>query len=1050
MSEKIKKIRKRDGRIVDFDRERITNAIFRAAVAVGGKDRRVAELLTDDVVRILEEEFVDEIPSVEDIQDVVERVLIEHGHARTAKAYILYRKQHEELRRIRSTFIEVERIVDDYLNQADWRVRENSNVGYSLSGLMLHIAGSVIANYTLDKVYPMEVADAHRNGDFHLHDLGMGITAYCAGWSLGQLLAEGFNGVPGKVSSKPPSHLDTALLQMANFIGCYDDRTEILTREGWKLFEELSYEDEILTLNPETYELEYQRPTRIFKYDYDGEVISIKTKSIDLLVTPNHRFFVERPSKAGGKLIFRKTFTRADRLRSADRAPRTGYWNCRDQDYFVLPTMEERKGEESSRGRVRHLSEIKIPMDDWLRFLGIYLAEGSIHAGGDGEGKGTNYLIRITQRDPEKRGKIRELLQRLPFKYYETSRDFIILSKQLWTYLKELGKPHEKYIPQEFKELPPKRLSILLEWMLMGDGSYYSRDGLREYVTTSKRLADDVQELFLKVGKSASVLRQEKKTMISPMDVRPHRTKPLYRVREHKSKRSVLKSQKKGEPSRKRTHYKGKVYCVEVPNHVIYVRRNGKPIFCGNSLQNEWAGAQAFNSVDTLLAPFVRKDGLSYRQVKQAIQQFVYNLNIASRWGGQTPFTNITLDLTVPEDLARQHVIIGGRLGDRTYEEYEEEMELINRAFIEVMFEGDMKGRPFTFPIPTYSLTRDFEWDNGVATPLFEMTAKYGLPYFQNFINSNLKPSDVRSMCCRLRLDLTELRRNVTGGLFGSGDKTGSIGVVTINMPRLGYLSRDEDEFFERLEHMMELAKVALEHKREMVTRNMESGILPYTKRYLGTFRNHFSTIGLVGMHEACLNLFGKGIDEEGGKDFAVKVLKFMLKRIATFQEETGHLYNLEATPAEGVSYRLAKIDRQKYPKIITSGERVPYYTNSTQLPANSGLDLIDALRHQEELQTLYTGGTVFHIYLGESLEDGESCKNLMRKVASKTRLPYFTVTPTYSICSEHGFISGERHSCPSCGKETEVYSRVVGYFRPVKNWNAGKQEEFRQRAMYH
>jgi len=687
MSKIIKKVRKRDGRIADFDQARITNAIFAAAVEVGGRNREIAERLSDEVVKILEEKYAGEIPNVEDIQDVVEKVLIEKGHAKTAKAYILYRKQHEEMRKLKSTFFEVEHIVDDYLGMQDWRVKENSNVGYSLSGLLLHIAGSVIANYTLDRVYPMEVADAHAHGDFHVHDLGMGITGYCAGWSLSQLLAEGFNGVPSKVASRPPAHLDTALLQMVNFIG---------------------------------------------------------------------------------------------------------------------------------------------------------------------------------------------------------------------------------------------------------------------------------------------------------------------------------------------------------------------------SLQNEWAGAQAFNSVDTLLAPFVRKDGLDCRQVKQAMQTFVFNLNIASRWGGQTPFTNITLDLTVPEDLAGQHVTIGGKLGEKTYEEYTKEMEMINRALIEVMMEGDMNGRPFTFPIPTYSLTKDFEWDNGVSSALFEMTAKYGLPYFQNFINSDLKPSDVRSMCCHLMLDLAELRRNVTGGLFGSGDSTGSVGVVTVNMSRLGYLSKSEDEFFEKLGYIMELARISLEAKRDRVKKNMENGLLPFTKRYLGTLNNHFSTIGLVGMNEACLNLLDCSIAADGGKKFAVKTLKFMLGRIKTFQEETGNIYNLEATPAEGVSYRLAKIDKKKYSDIITAGERAPYYTNSTLLPVNSGLDLITALKHQEELQTLYTGGTVHHIFLGESLEDGESCMNIVRKVSHNTRLPYFTVTPTYTICDDHGFIPGEYPKCPSCGKVTEVYSRVVGYFRPVRNWNVGKQEEFRQRIEYH
>ncbi|MFQ5835858.1 MAG: ribonucleoside triphosphate reductase, partial [bacterium] len=584
---KISKIRKRDGRIVDFDQEKITKAVWAAAQAVGGRDRSLAERLSDQVVAILEHRFPAETPTVEDVQDIVEKVLIEDGHARTAKAYILYRKQHESLRKIKTTFLEVERIVSGYLSQVDWRVRENSNIGYSMSGLLMHVAGSVVANYTLDRIYPMEVADAHRNGDIHLHDLYFGITGYCAGWSLSKLLYEGFNGVPGIVESKPAKHLDTALLQMVNFIG---------------------------------------------------------------------------------------------------------------------------------------------------------------------------------------------------------------------------------------------------------------------------------------------------------------------------------------------------------------------------TLQNEWAGAQAFNSIDTYLAPFVRKDKLDYQEIKQAIQKFVFNLNIASRWGGQSPFTNLTLDWTVPDDLKKQPVVLGGKLLEETYDDYQKEMNSINKAFIEVLTEGDMNGRPFTFPIPTYNLTRDFDWETENARLLFEMTAKYGLAYFSNFINSDLNPSDIRSMCCRLRLNLRQLDRNITGGLFGSGDSTGSLGVVTINMPRIAYLSKNKDDFFHRLEYLMGLAKISLETKREIVEKNMEGGLLPYTKRYLGTLKNHFSTIGPVGMNEACLNLLGEDVASEEGKSFAVETLKFMKAKLSDFQEETSHIYNLEAVPAEGTSYRLARIDRRKYPDIITAGKRVPYYTNSTLLPVDKTEDVIEALEHQEEL----------------------------------------------------------------------------------------------------
>lgn len=683
---KISQIGKRDGRIVDFDKEKITKAIWAAAQAVGGRDRKVAERLSNRVVSLLEEKFPKEIPGVEDVQDLVEKVLIEEGHARTAKAYILYRKQHESLRRIKTTFVEVEKIVSDYLSQIDWRVRENSNIGYSMSGLMLHVAGSVITDYTLDKIYSMEIADAHRNGDIHLHDLYFGITGYCAGWSLSQLLYEGFNGVPGVIESRPAKHLDTALLQMVNFIG---------------------------------------------------------------------------------------------------------------------------------------------------------------------------------------------------------------------------------------------------------------------------------------------------------------------------------------------------------------------------TLQNEWAGAQAFNSIDTYLAPYVRKDKLDYKDVKQAMQKFVFNVNISSRWGGQSPFVNLTFDWTVPRDLAHKPVTWGGKLLEETYSEYQKEMDLINRAFIEVLIEGDMRGRPFTFPIPTYNLTRDFNWENGNAQLLFDMTAKYGLPYFSNFINSDLNPSDVRSMCCRLRLDLRQLDRNVTGGLFGSGDSTGSVGVVSINMPRIAYLSRDKGEFLQRLAYLMGLAKSSLETKREIVEKNMQGGLLPYTKRYLGTLKNHFSTIGPIGMNEACLNLLGEDIASQEGRSLAIETLEFMRKKLQDFQEETSHIYNLEAVPAEGTSYRLARIDKGKYPDIVTAGKEVPYYTNSTLLPVNRTEDVIEALEHQEELQTLYTGGTVFHIFLGERMSSGEAAKRLLKKIAYNSRIPYITITPTYSICPDHGYLIGEHSKCPRCGKVCDVYSRVVGYFRPVRNWNEGKQEEFKQRLEY-
>lgn len=682
---KIKKIRKRDGRIVPFVQEKITEAIWKAAQAIGDRDRKIAENLSDKVVNIIEKKFIEDIPTVEEIQDLVEEILVEEGHYKIARAYILYREKHKELRDAKKLLLDSQEIIRNYVGKEDWRIYENANISYNHSGLLWHAAGTVMAYYGLNYVYPKEISAVHLNGDLHLHNLSMSLTGYCAGWSLRQLLHEGFNGIPTKIESSPPKHLRSAIGQMINFIG---------------------------------------------------------------------------------------------------------------------------------------------------------------------------------------------------------------------------------------------------------------------------------------------------------------------------------------------------------------------------TLQNEWAGAQAFSSFDTYLAPFVKYDKLSYKDVKQCIQEFVYGVNTSSRWGGQSPFSNLTLDLTIPPDLKKQKVTVGGKLQKETYSDFVDEAELVNKAFIEVMIEGDARGRVFTFPIPTYNITKEFDWNSEIANMLFEMTSKYGLPYFQNFINSDLNPSDVRAMCCRLQLDLKELNKK-TGGLFGAGESTGSIGVVTINLPRIGFLSKDEEEFFDRLERMMYLAKQSLELKRKIVARNMEIGLLPYTRRYLGTIKNHFATIGLVGMNECCLNFLGKSIAEKEGHDFAIKVLNFMREKLVKYQKETGNIYNLEATPAEGTSYQLARADKKLYPKIITAGKEEPYYTNSTQLPVGYTDDIFSALKHQEPLQRLYSGGTVFHSFLGESLASGEECKLLVKKIANNFKLPYFTITPTFSICPTHGYIKGEKPKCPVCNKSTEVYSRVVGYLRPVTDWNKGKQEEFKQRQVF-
>ena len=685
MSNIFLKIEKRDGSLVDFDKAKIAEAISKAAKSVGNNEESISINLTDKVMYYLKGSLGSKIPNVEDVQDAVEEVLIEDGHSKIAKAYILYREQHKKLRENKKIMFDVVDVMDGYLRQSDWRVNENSNMNYSHSGLLLHIAGSVIANYTLNTVYSSKIADAHKNADFHIHDLSMGIAGYCAGWSIRQVLEEGFNGVSGKTSSKPPKHFGSALWQLINFLG---------------------------------------------------------------------------------------------------------------------------------------------------------------------------------------------------------------------------------------------------------------------------------------------------------------------------------------------------------------------------TLQNEWAGAMAFSSFDTYLAPYVKYDNLDFKEVKQNLQGFIFNMNVPTRWGGQTPFSNITLDWVIPKDMQDKKPLIGGVSQDFTYGDCQKESDMINRAFMEIMMEGDSDGRIFTFPIPTYNITRDFGWDSENANLLFEMTSKYGTPYFQNFINSKLDPSDVRSMCCRLQMDLRELRQR-GGGLFGSVEMTGSVGVVTINLPRIGYTANNRNDFFVKLESLMELAKESLEVKRSVINSNLETGLLPYTKRYLGTLDNHFSTIGLVGMNETLKNFLGTDITTKEGQDFAKEVLGFMREKLKDFQEETGHIYNLEATPAEGTAYRLAKKDKELFPDIIVAGEESPYYTNSTQLPVGYTQDIFEALELQDELQSLYTGGTVLHGFMGEKISDVETCKDLVKKIAYNFTLPYFTITPTFSVCKEHGYISGEHHECPTCGTSTEVYSRVVGYHRPVQNWNNGKREEFKERDAF-
>ncbi len=995
---KIKKIRKRDGKIVKFDQEKIYQAIFKAIVAIEGKDGKQSKKLSDKVLTILEYQFNSKIiPTVEEIQDIVEKVLIKAGLVDVAKAYILYRKEREKVRAMGGIMMDIKKVMDNYLKQEDWRVKENANIGYSFGGLMLHISGSVIANYLLENIYPKKIANAHKEGDLHLHDLSMGINAYCAGWSLRQLIMQGLGGVENRIECAPPKHLETLLGQMVNFWGilqnewagaqafssfdtylapfvradnltykqvkqniqkfmfniaapsrwgtqCVSEDTEALTNKGWKKYWEVQETDKIATFNIEKKNIEYLKPERVCSYDYSGYLFNLKNRTQDQLITPGHK-------------IVRKIFNSDEfELIEIEKILK-----------FKTPILIPNASEVISKKEIN---------EDLLKIIAWFVSEGSFS-----DGDRNRVYIFQSEKNKNNCEEIRKSLKNLGFKWDEAkrsggfSKNLTIRFRLNQESSKKIRKIiNQKKIPNLIKTLSSKQIKLFIDTYVKGDGHRELKGRIRMY-TKDEQVKDSLQELCA-LSNYGTTIYQGKNGVYTINIIRNNIT----------SITQIL-----------RKKYKGKVWCPTTKNGTFIARRNGKVFITGN-----------------------------------------------------TPFTNLTFDWTVPEDLQNDPVIISGKLQETTYADYQKEMDMINKAFIEVAIEGDNAGRVFTFPIPTYNITKDFNWDTPNANLLFEMTAKYGLPYFQNFINSDLKPTDVRSMCCRLQMNLNQLRAK-TGGLFGSGESTGSVGVVTINMPRIGYLAKSQKDFFDRLAKIMNLAKESLEIKRKVVTHNLDNGLFPYTKRYLGNLDHHFSTIGPIGINEACLNFLGKnkGIASKEGKKFALEILDFMREKLKEFQKETGNIYNLEATPGEGTSYRLAKIDKKKYPKIITAGEKNPYYTNSTHLPVNYTDDIFEALDFQDELQCKYTGGTVFHGFIGEKIPSAEATKKLVRRIAENYRLPYFTITPTFSVCPNHGYISGEHFLCSQCNQKCEVYSRVVGYIRPVQQWNIGKQEEFYDRKEY-
>jgi ribonucleoside-triphosphate reductase len=1090
----LENVKKRDGSLVPFNRDRIEDAVFAAAKAVGGQDRAMAKEITEKTVHRLKMQFGTRAPTVEDIQDAVEKELIEAGHAKTAKAYILYRQQRSNLRDSKAFLGKISGIVDDYVQAIDWRVAENSNASYSLSGLQAHISGAVIAEYALRNIYPDEIAKAHRTADFHIHDLGNGVFSGYSFYRNETVVVR--EKISGKLFCLALEQLfdlvDSEIIEENGFEIKYTDRFEVLDESGWTGL------------------------LRVLRHSTDKALLSVNSENgHNLIVTDDHPFISLKQEKVffecdgcGSKNIFK------------NRSNKNGFdhYKCRQcNNTFKKPIESLVDNRKETPARELGLSNYALTpsfsleegkktsldaSDGW--FVGFFVAEGYF--------KANHYIYFDLNSQSAETHKLLDYLSSQAIEFSTALRD---RSEGSWTKL-DLGtvvmnqllegtlvigidlndlsielrglfeqiRPYSenKNLPVEFPNYSDEFVGGLVSGVIDGDGvvrtddKWVSRAVIR---VTSKTLLSQIQFWLHSKGIKSSLstidsfgereyngnIIKSKKQLYALSIYIPEQRANLF-------SQSIKITQDEFKFSRKETAFKefaalrkiesikndsDFVYDITTVSHTFLSngllahncagwslrqlleigfggvpgRISAKPAkhfnaalgqivnFMG-TLQNEWAGAQAFSSFDTYLAPLVKNDNLGYDRVKQSMQEFIFAINATSRWGNQVPFTNLTMDWVVPDDMKDMPVLLGGKDQDSTYSDYSDEMGLINKAFIEVMLDGDCDNRVFTFPIPTYNVTRDFNWDSENAQKLFEMTAKYGIPYFQNFINSSLKPSDVRSMCCRLQLNVKELMQK-TGGLFGSGEKTGSIGVVTMNMPKLGFLARDESDFFERLDNLLYLAKESLEIKRKEVNRNMKNGLLPWSKHYLGTLDHHFSTIGLVGMNEGLVNFMETTIDTNDGKNFALKVLDFFRSRLTAFQDETGHIYNLEATPAEGTSYRLARTDRKNYPGIKVSGKENPYYTNSTHLPVSYSDDIFEVLRHQDELQCKYTGGTVLHGFLGEAMDSGEACARLVKKIAYGFKMPYYTITPTFSICPEHGYIKGRHENCPTEVKEKEV-----------------------------
>jgi len=982
----ISKVIKRDGRIVVFDIKKIERAIWLAAKAAGGQDRKKAKYLAGLVARELEKRFNQTItPNVEQIQGLVEQILLKKGHEKTYQACVLYRDLQQKFRDITS-FIDSDELIQKYLDKASWLVKENANMTYSLQGLNNHVASIISSNFWLNKIYPRSIRKAHLHGDIHIHDLAS-LSPYCAGWDLKDFLIKGFGGVLGKVNSSPPKHFNTALGQLVNFfytlqgevagavaianfdtylapfirydklsykkvkqamqefiynmnvptrVGfqCVSEDTEILTSDGWKNYKEVKKGMTIKTLNLKTKEIEDQTIDNVFKKHYQGKMYNLKNRIQDQLVSPKHR-------------VVRKKF---------------------QKDQYILEPIETVKELKSPiivpiAGKNQN-KKVKVS-NEQIKLMAWIISEGTIERPGKHR---CCYRVTIYQSRIKKKKnylEIKRLLDHFNFKYDEYESASLGAKVARFRLNAKCSRMvHQWFRTKENIHFCPKMLfNLNLEQSRLFLKTYLKADGMEgsKIVTTRPDLLADLQRIVVNCSYGFTVLVRQPTIG----------QKELFILR-------IIKHQETYIQKIEEVEYKGYIWSVHTKNETVIARRKGRVFITGN-----------------------------------------------------TPFTNITLDLLPPKKVGEEAVIIGGQPVKAQYKSFQKEMDMINRAFAEVMLKGDAQGRVFTFPIPTYSITKDFDWENKVLAPIFEMTRKYGIPYWANYINSDMKPDDARSMCCRLRLDNRVLRKR--GGLFAANPLTGSLGVVTINLPRIGYLAKDKKDFLRRLSKLFRAARDSLLIKREKVEEFTQKGLYPYCSFYLADVKkrtgkfwsNHFNTIGINGMNEALINFLGKDITSKEGKEFSLELMDFMRKRLLQYQRKTKQLFNLEATPAEGTSYRFARLDKQKFPDIIAANEKdltkngfAPFYTNSTQLPVDYTDDIFTAFDHQDDLQIKYNGGTVLHGFLGESPSDNKTTSRLIKKIAENYRLPYFTLTPTFSICPKHGYLKGEHQYCPKCDQE--------------------------------